>query len=183
CAFLPDLKPSGMPLIYLDSEQVDSALGNAFSEYQACIGDYLSSDDTGGWPVEVMTLYGATQSASVKSAFQMLVLKLLYGDFGVDAIRKAAKYQERGLTRLKGTGASLLIDTYQWLRLPGPLDANTVADSDPLENTAIECSAKEQSLGRALNLYYQSSFTSAVAKALSLAVKGDDRAAAQANRV
>ncbi|KAJ1800685.1 hypothetical protein LPJ59_000898 [Coemansia sp. RSA 2399] len=183
CPFLPDLKPSGMPLIYLDSELIDTALGNAFTEYQACIGDYLSSDDTGGWPVEVMTLYGATQSASVKSAFQMLVFKLLYGDFGVDAILKAAKDQERGLARLKGTGASLLIDTYQWLRLPGPLDANTVADSDPSENTAIECSAKEQSLGRALNLYYQSSFTSAVAKSLSLAVKGDDRAAAQANRI
>ncbi|KAJ2086706.1 hypothetical protein IW140_001530 [Coemansia sp. RSA 1813] len=182
CAFIPELKPAGMPLIYMGSEQVDNAFGNAFTECKACIGDYLSSDDTGGWPVEVMTLYGATQSSDVNSTFQMLVFKLLFGDFGVDAILKAAKGQEKGLMRLKGTGASLLIDTYQWLRLPGPLDANTVADSDPSKSTVIECSMKEP-LGRALNLYYQSSFISAVTKSLALAVKGDDRAAAQANRI
>ncbi|KAJ2551923.1 hypothetical protein EV175_003507 [Coemansia sp. RSA 1933] len=182
CAFLPDLTPTGMPLIYLDSEQVSSAFGTVFSEYQVCIGDYLSSDDTGGWPVEVVTIYGATQSTDVRSAFKMLFLKLLFGDFGVDAVLKAAKFQEKSLARLKGTGASLLIDTYQWLRLPGPLDANAIGDSDPSKSTAIECSVKEP-LGRALNLYYQSSFISAVTKALSLAVKGDGRAAAQANRV
>ncbi|KAJ2597094.1 hypothetical protein EV177_007803 [Coemansia sp. RSA 1804] len=182
CVFLPELKSTGMPLTYLDKEQVDSAFGSAFTEYQACIGDYLSWGDTGGWPVEIMTLYGATQSADMNSAFQMLVFKLLFGDFGVDVILKAAKSQGKHLMRLKGTGASLLIDTYQWLRLPGPLDANTVADSNSSKNIVIERSASEP-LGRALNLYYQSSLVSAVTKSLSLAVKGHGQAATQANRI
>ncbi|KAJ1995088.1 hypothetical protein GGI25_001317 [Coemansia spiralis] len=182
CPYLPALKLTGMPLIFVDNERVDSAFNNVFTDYNACIGDYLSCGDGGGWPVEVMTLYGATQSKAVHGAFKLLILKLLFGDFGVDEVLKSAKRQEKELTRLKGTGASLLIDTYQWLRTPGLLDANTVAGAESSENTVIERSANEP-LGRALNLYYQSSFISAVSKSLSLAVKGDNKVAAQTNRI
>ncbi|KAJ2119643.1 hypothetical protein IW147_005709 [Coemansia sp. RSA 720] len=179
---LPIAKPAGMPFAYLSSDQVDSALSKVLVKYDVCIGKYADCKYGGGWPNEVLTLYGSTKSGDILHGFTLIVLKLLFGDFGEDAIHKTAAAEEKNLSRAKGTGASVLIDTFPWLRIPGPLDARTIASSNISTDTYSKYSACEP-LGRAVNMYYQSAFLSSVTKSLSQALSGDGLAAAEVSNV
>ncbi|KAJ1817888.1 hypothetical protein LPJ75_001597, partial [Coemansia sp. RSA 2598] len=187
---LPVTKPTEMPFLYLNNEQVDKALSETFEEYSAFIGEHASRNSTGHWPVEVLTLYGQIPADGLQKAFALLVLKLLFGDFGVDAVYKTAAKENKLLHSKKGTPSSLLIDTFQWIRTPGPLDARSLAAADPSEialGTAKPVSmsawSANEPLGRALNIYYQSSFISSVTTALDAAVGGDELAAGQTGRI
>ncbi|KAJ1724290.1 hypothetical protein LPJ53_001442 [Coemansia erecta] len=188
---LPKVEPTEMPLLYLNNEQVDGAVNGAFKECSAFIGERANCTSTGHWPVEVLTLFGRTQASDLLGAFDLLVLKLLFGDFGIDAIFKTAVQESRLLASNKGTPSSLLIDTFQWIRLPGLLDARKIAATRTYEteekgvsHPALTSSwSDNESFGRALNLYYQSSFMSSVTDALTTALSGDDLVAAHANRV
>ncbi|KAJ2826269.1 hypothetical protein IWW50_002443 [Coemansia erecta] len=179
---LPVIKPAGMPFAYLSSDQVDSALSKVLVNYDVCIGKYADRSHSGAWPNEVLTLYGSTKSSDLLHGFTLVALKLLFGDFGEDAILKTAAAQEKCLSRSKGTGASLLIDTFPWLRIPGPLDARTIASSNVSADTYSKYSACEP-LGRAVNMYYQTAFLSSVTKSLTLALSGDGLAAAEVNHI
>ncbi|KAJ2006763.1 hypothetical protein GGI04_001764 [Coemansia thaxteri] len=183
----PQLKPSGMPFAYVNSEQVDSAVSAAFTEYDSCIGDYFSHDTQGRWPIEVLTLYGLMQPKDMFRAFKLLVLKLLFGDFGVDVILKTATKMKKELKCMRGTGNSLLLDTFPWLRIPGSLDARTMLKHDSSVGGAssgvvISHQANEP-LGKALNLYYQIAFLSTVTKSLSAAMSEDDLVTTETNNV
>ncbi|KAJ2787422.1 hypothetical protein GGI15_000724 [Coemansia interrupta] len=188
---LPKVEPTEMPLLYLNNEQVDSAVNGSFNECSAFIGERANYTSTGHWPVEVLTLFGRTQTSDLLSALDLLLLKLLFGDFGIDAIFKAAVKESKLLASRKGTPSSLLIDTFQWIRLPGLLDARKIAAAGIYDTekkgvghpaSASSLSGNE-SFGRALNIYYQTSFMSSVTDALTVALSGDDLVAAHANRV
>ncbi|KAJ2388550.1 hypothetical protein GGI05_003760, partial [Coemansia sp. RSA 2603] len=188
---LPKVEPTEMPLLYINSEQVDRAVDSTFKECNAFVGDRANYTSTGHWPVEVLTLFGRTQTSDLLGAFDLLVLKLLFGDFGIDAIFKTAVKESKLLASRKGTPSSLLIDTFQWIRLPGMLDARTIAATGIYEtekksvsySTTTSFGSGNESFGRALNLYYQSSFMSSVTDALTTALNGDDLVAAHANSV
>ncbi|KAJ2636324.1 hypothetical protein GGF44_003158, partial [Coemansia sp. RSA 1694] len=179
------VKPSGMPLVYLNSEQVGCAVNEALTEYNACIGDYSSRSSTGHWPVEVLTLFGSTKRKDLLRAFKLMSLKMMFGDFGVDTILKVANKLKKELISTKGTGCSLLIDTFPWLRNPGRLDASAIAKYDPSDSTthAMVSHAGSESFGRALNLYHQIAFLTTVAKSLSAAMSEDDLVDAETDSV
>ncbi|KAJ2633519.1 hypothetical protein H4R22_000422 [Coemansia sp. RSA 1290] len=181
-ACLPIVKPAGMPFAYLPSDQIDSAISNVLIDYNICIGNCASSGSTGLWPNEVLTLYGSTKSSNLLQGFTLIVLKLLFGDFGEDAILKTASTHEKKLRRVKGTPTSLLIDTFPWLRIPGPLDAHAIANLQVTTDARSSYPADEP-LGRAINVYFQLAFLSSVSKSLSLALNGDSTAVAGAHRV
>ncbi|KAJ2306188.1 hypothetical protein IWW55_001572, partial [Coemansia sp. RSA 2706] len=179
---LPIVKPAGMPFAYLSSDQVDAALGKVHLSYDVCIGKYADRNSTGAWPHEVLTLYGSVKSSELLQGFTLVMLKLLFGDFGEDSILKAAVEHEKRLSRHRGTGASLLIDTFPWLRIPGPLDARTIASSRVSADSYSKHSTCEP-VGRAVNLYFQLAFLSSVKKSLSMALNGDGLAATEASHV
>ncbi|KAJ1960316.1 hypothetical protein GGI12_003869 [Dipsacomyces acuminosporus] len=178
------LQPTEMPMRYLHNEQVDSTMDRLFTECKATIGDSNQGTNCGIWPIEVLTLHGSMQSSDLQCAFRWFVLKLLFGDFGVDAILKAATKHKAELQRAKGTGNSLLIDTFPWLRIPGPLDARTIAGSAKDAEYTLVPHRPAEKLGRAINLYYQAAFLSSLTASLSAGMAGDDLAAAtQTDRV
>ncbi|KAJ2226330.1 hypothetical protein H4R99_006703 [Coemansia sp. RSA 1722] len=187
---LPIAKPTEMPFLYLNNEQVDKALSDAFEEYSAFIGEHTNRNCTGHWPVEVLTLFGQIPADGLQKAFALLALKLLFGDFGVDAIYKTAVKEKKLLQSKKGTPSSLLIDTFQWIRTPGSLDAQTLAAADANEMAlgsakpvSMSAWSTSESFGRTLNLYYQSSFIDSVTAALDAAIAGDEPAAGQTGRI
>ncbi|KAJ2158718.1 hypothetical protein GGF46_003559 [Coemansia sp. RSA 552] len=163
---LPVDVPDGMPFAYLSNDQLDSAFDQAMVKYDACIGSYAGQGIRGIWPDEVLTLYGSMRNGSVQQAFTLLVLKLLFGEFSLDTVLKTVQAQVKELKRLRGTGSSLLIDTFPWLRIPGPLDARAIAASHIAADARTECSSVEP-MGRAINLYFQTAFLSTLAKSLS----------------
>ncbi|KAJ2034066.1 hypothetical protein H4S03_005228 [Coemansia sp. S3946] len=177
------VKPSGMPLVYLNSEQVDCAMGEVLTDHRACIGDYYSHDSTGHWPVEVLTLFGSTKRKDLLRAFKLMSLKMMFGDFGVDTILKVANWLKKDLLAARGTGTSLLIDTFPWLRTPGRLDACAIAKYDPSDSAthAMASHAGNEPFGRALNLYHQIAFLTTLTKSLSAAMNEDDMLATEAD--
>ncbi|KAJ2891241.1 hypothetical protein GGI21_005917, partial [Coemansia aciculifera] len=179
------VKPSGMPLVYLNSEQVDCAISEALTEYKACVGDYSCHTSTGFWPIEVLTLFGSTKRKDLLRAFKLMSLKMMFGDFGVDTILKAANRLKKELISARGTGCSLLIDTFPWLRNPGRLDASAIAKYDPSDSTTLAAASHpgSESFGRALNLYHQISFLTAVTKSLSAVMSEDDILGAETDSV
>ncbi|KAJ2849021.1 hypothetical protein IWW36_002930 [Coemansia brasiliensis] len=181
-ACLPIVKPAGLPFAYLPSDQVDSAVSSVLIDYNIYIGNCANGGSTGLWPNEVLTLYGSTKSSNLLQGFTLVVLKLLFGDFSEEAILKTASTHEKKLRRIKGTPTSLLIDTFPWLRIPGPLDAHAIANLQVSAELRSSHSASEP-LGRAINMYFQLAFLSSVSKSLSLALNGDSTAVAGANRV
>ncbi|KAJ2811185.1 hypothetical protein H4S07_002222 [Coemansia furcata] len=182
--FVP-VKPSGMPLVYLNSEQVDCAMGEALTDYRACIGDYVNHDNAGQWPVEVLTLFGSTRRKDLLRAFKLMSLKMMFGDFGVDTILKTANALKKDLISKRGTGVSLLIDTFPWLRIPGRLDASTITKYDPSDSTthAMASHIGSEPFGRALNLYHQIAFLTTLTKSLSAAMNEEDLVATEADSV
>ncbi|KAJ2414662.1 hypothetical protein GGI10_002236, partial [Coemansia sp. RSA 2530] len=177
------IKPSGMPLLYLNSEQVDGAMSEALTEHKAFIGDLYGHDSSGQWPIEVLTLFGSTKRKDLLRAFKLMALKMMFGDFGVDTILKAANLLKKELMAKRGTGTSLLIDTFPWLRNPGRLDATAIAKYDPLDSSthAMASHVGSESFGRALNLYYQISFLTTLTRSLSAAMNEDDMLATEAD--
>ncbi|KAJ2747241.1 hypothetical protein GGI20_000666 [Coemansia sp. BCRC 34301] len=179
------VKPSGMPLVYLNSEQVECAVSESLTEYKACIGDYSSHEISGHWPVEVLTLFGSTRRKNLLRAFKLMSLKMMFGDFGVDTILKVANKLKKELISTRGTGCSLLIDSFSWLRNSGRLDASAIAKYNPLDSTthATASHPGSESFGRALNLYHQIAFLTAVTKSLSAAMSEDDLVSAETDSV
>ncbi|KAJ2751248.1 hypothetical protein GGI19_004607 [Coemansia pectinata] len=182
---LMSVKPSGMPLVYLNSEQVDCAMGEALTDHKVCIGDYYSHDSTGHWPVEVLTLFGSTKRKDLLRAFKLMSLKMMFGDFGVDTIFKVANWLKKDLIAARGTGTSLLIDTFPWLRIPGRLDACAIAKYDPSDSAthAMASHTGSEPFGRSLNLYHQIAFLTTLTKSLSAAMNEDDIVATEADSV
>ncbi|KAJ2870562.1 hypothetical protein FB639_004605 [Coemansia asiatica] len=174
--------PTEMPFVYLNNEQIDKAFADAFDEHSAFVGEHAARNSTGHWPVEVLTLSAQIPADGLQRAFALFALKLLFGDFGVDAVCRTAASEGKRLLALKGTPSSLLIDSFQWLRTPGSLDARTVgaADSGKISRGAVKI---DEPLGRALNIYHQTAFMSSVAAALDAAIAGDAPAAAQTARI
>ncbi|KAJ1890648.1 hypothetical protein LPJ66_007350, partial [Kickxella alabastrina] len=184
---LPALKPSEMLQVYLNSEQVDRLMSHTLTKYNVFLGDRKHHKATDYWPFEVLTLCGSMPSANLLGAFNLLALKLLFGDFGVDAIFKAADKEHKRLTRKKGTSETLLIDTFQWIRIPGLLDARTIASASA-DNTSnvpnVDISRPPaEPLGRALNLYHQVAFLFSVTNALTAAMSGNRLATIRADHI
>ncbi|KAJ2614491.1 hypothetical protein H4S08_001671 [Coemansia sp. RSA 1365] len=179
---LPVVEPAGMPLAYLNSDQVNRACGSVLNKYDACIGAYICHDFPGNWPDEALTLYGSMKSEDLNHSFALLVIKLLFGDFGVDTLHNTAAEQEKVQLRARAAGSPPLIDALAWLRMPGPLDAraieSSVYNSDELAGHTVQ-----ESLGRAVNHFFQLPFLSAVTKSLDVALNGDGLAPAQGCRV
>ncbi|KAJ2727182.1 hypothetical protein GGI07_000066 [Coemansia sp. Benny D115] len=190
-AYLPALKNMGMPLMYMSSECFDEVLCKTFTENSAFIGEHLNRNCTGHWPVEVLTLFGSMQGVDLVKAFNLLIIKLLFGDFGTDATLKAAAKERNHLVKRRGTGSSLLIDTSQWIRIPGLLDATSIFNAADSKGSATSAArsvgpmdwSSNEPLGRTLNIYHQISFLSSVSKSLASAISGDDLAAVRTNRV
>ncbi|KAJ1890469.1 hypothetical protein LPJ66_007459, partial [Kickxella alabastrina] len=184
---LPALKPSEMSQVYLNSEQVDRLMSHTLTKYNVFLGDRKHHKVADYWPFEVLTLYGSMPSANLPGAFNLLALKLLFGDFGVNAIFKAADKEHKRLTRKRGTSESLLIDTFQWIRIPGLLDARTIASAsaDNASNVpSVDISRPPtEPLGRALNLYHQVAFLFSVTNALTAAMSGNGLATIRADHI
>lgn len=121
------LADGDMEMAYIESSQMESALNKTFTEYTACIGEYLTLQLMGHWPNESLTLYGSMPHTDYLLAARLLILKLLFGDFNTDVLLKTASDMYKRHCQVKGTGASLLIDTFPWLRYPGTPDACTFA--------------------------------------------------------
>ncbi|KAJ2794325.1 hypothetical protein H4R20_006266, partial [Coemansia guatemalensis] len=179
---LPVVEPVGMPLAYLNSDQVDRACGSVLNKYDASIGAYIYHGFPGDWPDEALTLYGSMKSSDLNHSFALLVIKLLFGDFGMDTLHKAAGEQEKAQLRARNAASPPLIDMLAWLRMPGPLDARTIASSS-YSSDELTKHPMHESLGRAVNHFFQTPFLSAVTKSLGAALKGDGLAPAQSCRV
>ncbi|KAJ1935676.1 hypothetical protein EC988_008412, partial [Linderina pennispora] len=176
-----EMQSSEMPMQYIPSEQVDASFSKVLTQHKAFIGDYSDLENSGLWPYEVLTLYGSTTGSNLCAAFRLMVLKLLFGDFGIDAIHKTATRLRAMLNRNKEMHNSTLIDMFQWLRAPGAFDASSLV-RNPLVPGVITNTSKEP-LGRVLNLYFQASFMKSVTQSLSSAVSGDDAMPSSTHKV
>ncbi|KAJ2682457.1 hypothetical protein H4R19_007128, partial [Coemansia spiralis] len=171
-AGLPIAETPGMPFAYVDSDKADCALDKVLVKYDACIGRYADCSSRGNWPDEVLTLYASSKDGDVAHAFALLAAKLLFGEFSSDAALQVAQAQKKELSRRRGTGASLLLDTFPWLRIPGPLDARAIARTDSAA-PAHPIRAANEPPGRALNLYFQSAYLAAAVQSLKRDNGGD----------
>ncbi|KAJ1732853.1 hypothetical protein LPJ61_001843, partial [Coemansia biformis] len=143
---------------------------------------YAGCSHRGSWPEEVLTLYASAKEGDAVLAFTLLVVKLLFGEFSVDAALGVAQAQRRELLRRRGTGSSLLIDTFQWLRVPGTPDARTIVHTRAAAAAAAHmrptyathtARAVSEPFGRALNLYFQSAFLTSAIQSLRKGGGGD----------
>ncbi|KAJ2080733.1 hypothetical protein H4R24_002875 [Coemansia sp. RSA 988] len=175
---LPVVEPVGMPLVYLNSDQVDRACGSVLNTYDACIGAYMTHGYPGDWPDEALTLYGSMKSDDLNHSFALLVIKLLFGDFGTETLYKTAAELEKVKLNARAAASPPLIDTLAWLRVPGPLDARAIADPAYNSDGLVEHPVHE-SLGRAVNHYFQTPFLSGLTKSLGAALRSDGMAPVQ----
>ncbi|KAJ2769413.1 hypothetical protein IWQ57_003117, partial [Coemansia nantahalensis] len=177
-AGLPITETPGMPVAYVESDRTDGALTKALVDYDACIGRYSCCGVGGNRPDEVLTLYASTSDGDVARAFALLAAKLLFGEFSSDAALRVAQAQKRDLSRQRGTGSSLLIDTFQWLRTPGALDIRAIMRSDGSAPTRPSRVVNEPP-ARALNHYFQSAYLAAAVQSLKKGNGGDGLAGFQ----